>query len=170
MHTFRGDSKPVCPFQFHSYRGNIDNDPSRGIDTLYKTLMPDNMHMISKNLPGEDFSFSNCTWLAGTAFHKKPAKSVFQDVLKITNNPINKTTRRLIPLSVCPCINASVYSCHSADLGSMFSGQTITIRLLVEKKWLKQDNPSITLKVANTSNDDSGLKLRVYGGIRSITS
>jgi len=88
---------------------------------------------------------------------------------KLTNNPINKTTR-LIPLSVCPCINASVYSCHSADLGSMFSGQTITIRLLVEKKWLKQDNPSITLKVANTSNDDSGLKLRVYGGIRSITS
>ena len=80
-----------------------------------------------------------------------PAKLVYQQVMKFTNIPINKTTNAL---SVCPCINASNYDNYSADLGSMFPGQTINIRLLVEKKWLLQDNPSTTIMVANTPNDN----------------
>ena len=49
--TFGDDSQPICPIQFHNYRGNIDKDRLRGIDALYKVLMLNNVHMISKNLP-----------------------------------------------------------------------------------------------------------------------
>lgn len=152
--TFGDDSRPICPIQFHNYRRNIDKDPSTRIDTLYKILMLRNMHMMSKYLPGEDMSFGNCTWLAGTAFRRKPAKLVYQQVLKFTNIPINKTTKRSIPLSVCPCINSTDYDCYSPNLGLMFPGQTINIKLLVGKKWLIPDNPFTTLMVANTPDDD----------------
>ena len=152
--TFGDDSRPICPIQFHNYRRNIDKDKSPRIDTLYKILMLRNVHMTSKNLPAEDLSFGNCTWLAGTAFRSKAAKLVYQEVLKFTSIPVNRTTKRLIPLSVCPCINSTVYDCHSPNLGLMFPGQTINIKLLVEKKWLISDNPFTTLMVANTLDDD----------------
>ena len=152
--TFGDDTRPICPIQFHNYRGNIDKDHSVAIGTLYKVLLLNNVHMTSKTLPGEDISFGNCKWLAGTAFRNRPAKLVYQQVLKVTNIPVNKTTKRSIPLSVCPCINATDYDCYSATLESMFPGQTINIKLLVEKKWLKPDDSSTTLRVANTPNDD----------------
>ena len=74
--------------------------------------MLENLQMISKGLPDKDMSFGNCTWLAGTAFYKAKAKSVYQQVLKIKNIPVNKTTKRLIPLSVCQCFNTTNYDCY----------------------------------------------------------
>ena len=74
--------------------------------------MLNNVHMMSKNLPGDDKSFGNCTWLAGTVFHREPAKLVYQEVLKFTNIPITKTTKRSIPLSVCQCINTTDYDSY----------------------------------------------------------
>ena len=152
--TFGDDSRPICPVQFQNSRDGIDKDRSRGIDALYKIFMLNNVHSISKNLPGSDISFENCTWLSGTAYYNMSAKLVYRQVMKITNIPIKKTTKRLIPLSVCPCINASDYDCYSPNLGSVFPGQTINIKLLVEKKWLRQDNPSTTIMVANTQDDN----------------
>ena len=152
--TFADDSRPICPIQFHNYRQNIDKDKSARVYALYKILMLKNVHVMSKHLPDEDLSFGNCTWLAGTAFRSKPAKLVYQEVLKISSIPVNKTTKRLIPLSVCPCINSTVYDCYSPNLGLMFPGQTINIKLLVGKKWLISDNPFTTLMVANTPDDD----------------
>ena len=151
--TFGDDSRPICPVQFHNYRGNIDKDYLSLISILYKVLMLNNVHMISKNLPGDDISFGNCTWLSGTAFNKRPAESVYKKVMKIANIPINKTMKRLIPLSVCPCINATDYDCYSPNLGSMFPGQTINLKLIVKKKWIIQGSPS-TLIVTNTPDDD----------------
>ena len=152
IHSFGVNSRPICPIQFFSFRGNIDKSPT--VNLPYKILMLENLHMISRDLPGKDMSFGNCTWLAGTAFYKAPAKSIYQQVMKITNIHVNKTTKRLIPLSVCQCFNTTDYDCYSPYLGSLFPGQTISIKLLVEKKWIQQGNPSTTIMVANTPNDD----------------
>ena len=149
--TFGDDSRPICPIQFHSYRGNIDKFSSKALRAIYQVLIINNMRMTSK---GGEMSFGNCTWLAGTAFQKRAAKFVYERVLQVVNIPINRTTKRLIPLSVCPCINSTDFDCYSPDLGSIFPGQTLTIKLLVEKKWLKQDDLSTTLMVANTPDDD----------------
>ena len=152
--TFRDNTQPICPIQFHNYRGNIDKDHPLAINTLYKVLMINNVHMISKHLPGEDFSFGNCAWLAGTAFRKTPAKVVYKQVLRIINAPVNKTTKRLIPLSVCPCINDTNFDCYSPNLGTIFPGQIISIKLLVDKKWLREDDSSVRLIVDNTPDDE----------------
>ena len=154
VRTFRDDSRPICPVQFHSRGESIDNNPSSDIISSYKILLLNNVHMVSKYLPGEDMSFGNCTWLAGTAFHEKKAQSVFEKVLNTTHIQINKTTKRSIPLSICPCINLSVYNCYSTDLGSLFPGQTLTIKLLVKEKWLSQYNPSTAVMVDNTPDDN----------------
>ena len=152
--TFGDDSRPICPIQFHSFKGNIDkkrkNQEGIPLQNLYKVLMLNNIVHMLKNLPGEDISFGNCTWLAGTAFLTTPAKFVYQRVLEII---INTTTRRMIPLSVCPCINANKYDCYSPNLGSVFPGQTMTVKLLVKEKWLMHGDSSTTLIVANTPDD-----------------
>ena len=152
--TFRDDSRPICPIQFHNHEEISDKNLSSSITTLYKILMLNNIHMVFKHLPDEDMSFGNCTWLAGTAFYEKPAQSVFEKVLNTTHILMNRTTKRLIPLSICPCINLSIYDCYSADLGSLFPGQTLTIKLLVKEKWLSQYNPSTALMVDNTPDDN----------------
>ena len=116
--------------------------------------MMNNVHMISKHLPGEDFSFGNCAWLAGTAFRKTSAKLVYKRVLRIINVPVNKTTKRLIPLSVCPCINDTNFDCYSPNLSTIFPGQLISIKLLVDKKWLRQDDSSVTIIMVDNTPDD----------------
>ena len=153
--TFGDDSRPICPIQFHSFYGKIDKKRKGAqLQNLYKVLMLNNTVHMLKNLPGEDISFGNCTWLAGTAFLTTPAKFVYQRVLEVINIPINKTAKRMIPLSVCPCINVTNYDCYSPNLGSIFPGQTITIKLLVKKKWLMHGDSSTTLIVANTPDDE----------------
>ena len=47
----------------------------------------------------------------------------------------------------------SIYTMYATH-DHLLSGQTINIKLLVEKKWLQQDNPSTTIMVANTQNDN----------------
>ena len=152
--TFGSDSWPICPIQFHSIRGNIDKDQSIRIENLYQALMVDNVQMLPQYLPGFNKSFGNCTWLAGTAFYEKSPKSVYDKVFQITSILTNRTTKRLIPLSICPCINSTVYDCYSDDLEPIFPGQTININLLVQEKWLTHYNPSTTLMVANTPDDN----------------
>ena len=155
VQQFGVNSWPICPIQFYSLSENIDNYTLVNLSYYYKILMLENLQMISKGVPGKDMSFGNCKWLAGTAFDNVTLpESVYQQVMKIKNMLVNKTTKRLIPLSVCQCFNTTDYDCHSPNLGSVFPGQTMIIKLLVEKKYLQKDNPSTTIMVANTPNDE----------------
>ena len=63
-----------------------------------------NLHMTS-NLPGEDKSFGNCSWLAGIVLliHKYNATTVFTKVMETNNIVVERTDTRPIPLSMCPC-------------------------------------------------------------------
>ena len=152
--TFGDDSQPICPIQFYSTNGNLDD---KLLKLHYRVMMLNNIHMISKDLPGEDLSFNNCTWMAGTAFHLASARIVHQKVFRVTNIPVNKSTERTIPLSVCPCSISNDGDCYSSNFGSLYPGQTITVRLIVPKRWVKTGSSSTTLIVANTPDDDCSI-------------
>ena len=53
VRTFGDDSQPICPVQFYSKNGNLDNNLH---NLFYSVAMLNNTHMISKDLPDEDLS------------------------------------------------------------------------------------------------------------------
>ena len=84
----RINSDCICPFQFYSSNGSLN----QAQNYHYKLVASGNLYMTSKNLPGnrDDESFGDCTWLAGTAFQ---TRNVFEKVLIMDNNiVINQTT------------------------------------------------------------------------------
>ena len=154
IRTIADDAKPICPLQFWNSQSAYNDLDSLNI----KIVMLNNVHMMSKNLQGEDLLLKNCVWLAGFAFYKINAKVVYQRILVIQNIVINKTTERSIPLSVCPCSTSNNMSCYSPNLGSLFPGQTLQINLIVRKQNKISGNQSTTLVASNTPDNDCSIK------------
>ena len=105
-HMYGDNSWPICPVQFHSYRGNIDKFHLSDIGNFYKLRQC--AYDIKTSTPGHDNSFGNCIWLSGTAFNKRSAELVYNMVMKIAHTPINKMMKRLIPLIKC----LSMHQCN----------------------------------------------------------
>ena len=155
VHTYEGATRPVCPIQFYNKDHNYDYRPDKINVQVYMLY---NVHTMSKGLSGSysDLTFSNCTWLAGSAFRIIDAALVYRMVFQIYHIVVNKNSTRRIPLSVCPCSNSSS-SCYSPNLTSVYPGQTLHVSLIVRKENLNQYNPATTLVVANTQEDDCSI-------------
>ena len=150
----RVNSERICPFQFHNYDvNNLDNAQNYS----YQVIANGNLYMTSKNIRNYE-TFSDCTWVAGTAFQKKDAKDVFKTVLQINNNTVisQEMSVRPIPLSVCKCSKLNNTSnCSIPNLGEIFPGQTLRVELKVPEFWLQQEkHNSTTLFVKNSQNDE----------------
>ena len=151
VHTLGENAHVICPIQFYSPKGNFDKNPYA---FTCKVLFLNNTFMTSKNLEGFDSLFPNCKWLGGSAFDKTDPKLLFLNLLLINNTVIKNTEQRIIPLSVCPCTNSRNYSCSSSNLGSLFPGQTLKVKLIVSKQWVYQPSFVTTLLVATTLYDN----------------
>ena len=85
-------SNLICPIQF--------------VGKFYKTdftrmiVAYENVHMTSEDLPGEDKSFGNCSWLAGSVVRKYTAKYVYNKTIDIKNLVVEKISTRPIPLNL----------------------------------------------------------------------
>jgi len=101
-------------------------------------------------------SFKNCTWLAGSVFHRYSAEYVYNKTLDIKNIlVVNQSTARTIPLSVCPCSKSkNISNCYLPNLGETSPGKTISVELMISKQWLWQQNLFKTTIVAETISDD----------------
>ena len=128
-------TRKVCGVQFYSEKGNLDK--LSVTEWSFKVIALSNIHMTSKNLPGHSLLYTNCQWLAGTAFHKRTSAEVYKHTFNIKNLVISNTNERIIPLSVCKCENTGLDTklpdCHSSHLGSIFPGETLTVHLSVQK-------------------------------------
>ena len=153
--TMENLAVPICPLQFY------DPDPelNKQFDNLDQTFLSlNNTEMISKLLSSDITSFINksCAWLEGTIFKetKFNASTVYHKIAKFSNTFIGKTAKRIIPLSVCPCLQSDSYNCYLRNLGSVFPGQTLHIKLIISQRWSKL---SSTIVVANTREDDCNI-------------
>ena len=150
-HTFAENSQVVCPIQFYSTKGNLDQNPLAFNCTI---VLLDNVFMVSKYLPGNDSFLKNCKWFGDSAFQTTKPSIVYSNTMTIKNFIINRTDHRKLPLSICPCTNFSDYDCFSTDLGSLFPGQTLNIKLIVSEQWMYVPYFATTLTVENTLDDD----------------
>jgi len=63
----------------------------------------ENAHMTSEDFLGEEKTFSDCSWLAGSVVNGYTAKEVYNKTTDVKNLVFEEITTRPIPLSVCPC-------------------------------------------------------------------
>ena len=145
---------PICPIQFYDTEHNVQ---SNDLDSIKcKILLLNNTEMISKSLPSELFPFINtkCEWFEDTTFKWTNAKTVYNKVIKLSNTVIDKSSERVVPLSICPCLQNGSYNCYDVTLGFIFPGQTLHIQLIIPPQW---STSSSTIIVANTKDDDCGI-------------
>ena len=150
-------SVPICPLQVYDPKHNRQFHFLDEINCTF--LISNNTEMMSKPLPGEISSFlhKRCQWLDGTVFRGTVTNTsaVYRKIIKFSNTFVSKGTKRFVPLSVCPCgLQNGSYDCYEANLGSVFPGQTLHIKLIVSQKW---SQVSSTIVVANTKDDDCGI-------------
>ena len=162
VHTFEGETRPLCPIQFLGHKDSSNSSYQYYYDDHLDEInvqiyMLNNVLTVSKGLLiGSDLELSigNCTWLANSAFQSIDAALVYKMVFRINHIIVNKNSTRKIPLSVCPCSDSSS-NCYSPNLNYIYPGQTLHVSLIVHQE--KQQNPSTTLVVANTQEDDCSI-------------
>ena len=108
--TMGVSTRLVCGIQFYikeGIQGNLDKVNDKEWSRLFKEIAANNTHMTSKNLPGSSLLYTNCQWLAGTAFHTAKPTEVYSKIFQIRNLVIENTNiERPIPLtalSICKC-------------------------------------------------------------------
>ena len=140
---------PICPLQMIK--------PTT-INHTCRFLLLNNTEMISKALPTEINSYfnRNCTTLLlDYIIFQKMNISRTNSIVKSNNTFVNKITKkRLIPLSVCPCLNNSNYNCYEACVNSVFLGQVLHMNLIISPRWSKLFSAIV---VANTIDDDCSI-------------
>ena len=149
----------ICPLQIYQSMYN-SKQKSFHVDEIKCTLLlSNNLEMISKSLTTETISYvsNNCKWLEGTVFQKTNvnANLVYHKLIIRSNNTfVNKTTKRLVPLSVCPCLSNSSYDCYMANVNKIYPGQVLHINLIISPRWSEL---SSTIIAANTKDDDCSI-------------
>jgi len=153
----------ICNLQFVNSHKNLDKMVANNKTLNFSMRLIDNIYTAPTHLLHP--IFSNCTWLADTAFQTAKSSDVFNKVIEITSPSlhISKANIGVIPSSICKCSNSTTYNCTSHELGQTYPGQTLTVHLIVPHYLSIQSSTSIplTLKVEYR-------KLPKYSGCRII--
>ena len=141
-----------CPLQVYDAEHTIQDDDD--LDVINCTfLLSNNTEMITKSLLGQFLPYVNvdCTWYENYISEKLNASAVYRKIIQFNNNIfINTFSERIVPLSVCPCSNNGSYNCYQTNLGFIFPGQTLHMKLIIPHQW---STSSSTIIVANTKDD-----------------
>ena len=158
VNIFQKHSIPICPLQVY---GNIDTfRKGFNMDAVNCTLLlSNNIEMISKTLPTEIISYINdkCDWLGHTILQKINVNvqiAYHKIIIRNNNTIVKKTTKRLVPLSICPCLSNSSYNCYMANVYTVYPGQILHINLIISPRWSEL---SSTIIAANTKDDDCSI-------------
>ena len=161
VNTFESHATPICPLHVYSKIAFIKIVTRKSFnldDVNCKLLLSNNMEMISKILLTDIISYVNnkCKWLKGTIFDEinVNVSIAYHKIIRSNNTFVNKATRRIVPLSVCPCLSNNSYNCYMANLYEVFPGQVLNINLIVSSRWSEL---SSTIIAANTKDDDCSI-------------
>ena len=156
INNFEGYATPICPLQVSITEAKLNNLHFNKVNRTL--LLSKNMEMISKILPTDIISYMNnkCKWLEGTFYQKINANVsiAYHKIVRWNNTFVNKTVKRLISLSVCPCLSNDNYNCYMANVYEAFPGQVLNINLIVSSRWSEL---SSTIIAANTKDDDCSI-------------
>ena len=153
--TYTKASKEICTHQFITKRNiNLDFEFKKGVRLNY-TVVQDNKYTIPKYtinfLHNETYS-DTCDWLANTAFQTANSTEVLNSIFTVKRSYANKSDIGEIPSSVCPCSSTDDYNCSKHEIGSVFSGQTATVKLIIPEIGNAKTENKYTTIMAHTYN------------------
>ena len=130
------DSKPFCHFQFNGNNIDLAEDISKNSSEHYHIELIDNVHFEPKNIvqmyrDRSTLYYKDCTWFKNAPFSSTNSSVVYSQVIKEIPKYANKSSILMTRLlSICPCVNSS-YNCSQRYIGTVFPGQTLTIKLKI---------------------------------------
>ena len=127
------ESKPICYFQFISSQYDFEEHTSENGSLDYQVYLSDNIYSAPESLIQEaKMDYETCAWLKDTAFSSTNSSVVYSKVIKETIIYANKSIILMTNLSsICPCTNISDYNCSQRYIGTVYSGQTLKIKLRI---------------------------------------
>ena len=152
--TYTKNSKQICINQFITTRKkNLDQAFKNGAMLNFLVKQVNNIYTIPMYeinfLKNESFK-EDCVWLANTAFQTTKSRDVLREVFNIGRTHANKTDIGKIPSSICPCSNADDYNCSNHEIGSTYSGQKLTIKLIIPEIGNTKSQGKYTTVMATT--------------------
>ena len=142
--------KPYCYFQFLSNQSNLEQNINDNISLNYKINFIDNIYSAPEYIIQQTNSdYENCTWLEDTAFVSTNSSVVYSKVITETIKYANRSLETT-SLTICPCVNASVYNCTQRHLGVVSPGQTLTVKLKLTL--LQPSDPTFITSFTETEN------------------
>ena len=94
----------------------------------------------------------NCVWLANTAFKTTKSSEILNSIFDIKRTYANKSDIGKVSSSVCPCLSTDDYNCSKHEIGAVFPGQTLTIKLITPVVDGMKDESTYTTMVAKIYN------------------
>ena len=148
----------MCYFQFFSNKGILDKLIIRNQNINYEIVIIDNIYTAPIHLLKQRNNFpDNCLWLVGTAFQMVNSGMVYNKTVNRTLKSIDRDNNGIIPSSICQCVNLTEYECKSHELGKIYPGQTISIKLIIPKLIILPN--SVTLRVLNKNLPQNGCRI-----------
>ena len=131
---------PPCYFQFMSDRGNLDSDFANKVQLNYSIVLNnDNSAEYLQKV------VIHCKWLPGSAFNTTNPYDVYKRFI----TPYHPLTRERI---ICYCVNDSYQDCFTHVLATIYPGQMITPRLVLNQQRLNIFNGPLRIKVQIDKN------------------
>ena len=151
--TYTKNSQEICIDQFITKsKSNLDNEYKNGAKPNFTVIQGNNIYTVPKYEINFLMNEIHCVWLAGTAFQTTQSTKVLNSIFNISRTYVNKTDIGKIPSSVCPCSSIDDYNCSKHEIGSIYSGQTLTVKLIIpEISSIKTENHYTTI-MAKTYN------------------
>ena len=138
--TYSINYEPICLMQYYSETKYFNLSAFRFHGILSHNIM------MSAGLLNYNFK---CRWLDGSLFQQNVIQADYllaKGIIETENNKVisDDVYKRPIPLSICKCTDTKPgtstehdnIDCYSPHLSSIFPGQTLKVKLIVQKQWV----------------------------------
>ena len=134
----------ICYFQF--IKNGNENIDSKTL-TKYKIMMINNTYTAPEHCI-MNVSSMKCIWLKGTIFSTTESITVLSKLIKTKRINANKHNIGTINSSICLCTNSNSINCGEHKLGSIFPGQTLKVKLLINMLEAKMESSVVMIAKA----------------------
>ena len=152
---YHGTAK-VCPAQFYSARGNLDNQFAVGQMLNFSFTFHNNTITLPRYLITYDLGLkNNCTWLDGMTFTTTQPASVANKFINATPVIATKNDVYEMPSKICQCFPDNTHDCIYRDTTPIYPGQLLKLHLVVPSVDLNSKYP-VTMLTLRTQKTDEG--------------
>ena len=163
--TYTKSLQQICVNQFITKsKNNLDYKFENGAKLNFTVIQGSNIYISPKYemyFLSNETHYSNCVWLASTAFQTKNSRDILKKIFNIERTFASRVDIGKIPSSVCPCSSTDDYNCSQHEIGSVYPGQRLTVNLIIPE--ISRSKEYMTMIAKRYNSSEAGCEIqRVY--------